>query len=179
MREIRKSGSEGGARQTNVSFLPLSLFRAAAPFTLIRLGAGELAAESYPPLCNGSRAGRDVEFELGERTELPHKGGRGGQGLVRHGRALDAHGINRSNEQGRIGLPAALHPKSSCSLCGEFHQQRGGSDRIAGEVVFEKPQVRIEMPSPYAFRIAAFKSIQKTESGAVRSEGSVHFSSRE
>jgi hypothetical protein len=24
MREIRKSGSEGGARQTNVSFLPLS-----------------------------------------------------------------------------------------------------------------------------------------------------------
>jgi len=32
MREIRKSGSEGGARQTNVSFLPLSLFRAAARF---------------------------------------------------------------------------------------------------------------------------------------------------
>ena len=26
MREIRKSGSEGGARQTNVSFLPLSFF---------------------------------------------------------------------------------------------------------------------------------------------------------
>ena len=25
MREIRKSGSEGGARQTNVSFLPLSM----------------------------------------------------------------------------------------------------------------------------------------------------------
>ena len=25
MREIRKSGSEGGARQTNVSFLPLSV----------------------------------------------------------------------------------------------------------------------------------------------------------
>jgi hypothetical protein len=30
MREIRKSGSEGGARQTNVSFLPLSLPRASA-----------------------------------------------------------------------------------------------------------------------------------------------------
>jgi hypothetical protein len=27
MREIRKSGSEGGARQTNVSFLPLSIER--------------------------------------------------------------------------------------------------------------------------------------------------------
>jgi hypothetical protein len=26
MREIRKSGSEGGARQTNVSFLPLSIY---------------------------------------------------------------------------------------------------------------------------------------------------------
>ena len=30
MREIRKSGSEGGARQTNVSFLPLSARRADA-----------------------------------------------------------------------------------------------------------------------------------------------------
>jgi len=29
MREICKSGSEGGARQTNVSFLPLSFFCAA------------------------------------------------------------------------------------------------------------------------------------------------------
>ena len=32
MREIRKSGSEGGAGQNNVPFLPLSLFRAAARF---------------------------------------------------------------------------------------------------------------------------------------------------
>ena len=29
MREIRKSGSEGGAGQTNVPFLPLSFFCAA------------------------------------------------------------------------------------------------------------------------------------------------------
>jgi hypothetical protein len=47
MREIRKSGSEGGARQTNVSFLPLSLFRAAARFVTksfewIRLRASRL-----------------------------------------------------------------------------------------------------------------------------------------
>ena len=179
MREIRKSGSEGGARQTNVSFLPLSPFRAVAPFTLTLLGARELAAEGYPPFCNGSRASSDFEFELGERTEFPHKGGRGGQSLVRERCALDAHGINRSHEQGRIGLPATLHPQRASGLRGEFHEQRGRRNRIAGEVVFEKPEIRIEMPGADALRIAAFKSIQKTESRPVRSEWSVHFSSRE
>ena len=93
--------------------------------------------------------------------------------------ALDAHGINRSNEQGGIGLTAAMHPKSSCGLCGKFHEQRGGGDRMDGEVVFEKPQAWIEMPGPDAFVLAAFKGVQKTESGSVRSEGFVHFSSRE
>ena len=32
MREIRKSGSEGGAGQNNVPFLPLSLFRCKVQF---------------------------------------------------------------------------------------------------------------------------------------------------
>ena len=49
MREIRKSGSEGGARQTNVSFLPLSLFREAAR---------SFALEGHPPACPISLARR-------------------------------------------------------------------------------------------------------------------------
>jgi len=37
MREICKSGSEGGARQTNVSFLPLSLLKSKSKRLLVLL----------------------------------------------------------------------------------------------------------------------------------------------
>jgi hypothetical protein len=52
MREIRKSGSEGGARQTNVSFLPLSLKRRFAAETwgmrTEALGSAEEAHRRWP-----------------------------------------------------------------------------------------------------------------------------------
>jgi hypothetical protein len=49
MREIRKSGSEGGARQTNVSFLPLSITPAACtPETVM------LPSDAAARLKNGS-----------------------------------------------------------------------------------------------------------------------------
>ena len=58
-------------------------------------------------------------------------------------------------------------------------RQRGRRDRVAREVVFEKPQLGIQMPYPDGLSFNPFEGIQKAESWAVGSQWFLHFSRRE
>jgi hypothetical protein len=70
MREIRTSGSEGGAAQTNAPFLPLSVGDESGDGDGFDLGEGELASA-------------DLEEELG--ADLRHGGGDDGDDALERG----------------------------------------------------------------------------------------------
>ena len=143
------SSKDGASQQIDLPTLAHSAVQA----------LGQLLTQRDPSPCDGAGCRSNFKFELCEWPKLSDERQAGLQGIIRQGRALDSQGVHRSNEQSGFWFGAVFHPQGSSGLCGEFHEQRSWRDGVAREVVFKKPQLRIQMPYPDAVAFDAFEGI--------------------